>query len=363
MERLQHHRNGGHISEPEESDDLPGEPPTQRSRIIDGAAFIFDQPANIPAIWGDGTQVLWAEGEACMLAGGQGLGKTTLAGQLVRALLGLTPNVLGLRVNANLLDNDKTILYLAMDRPRQIARSLARQFSPDERNNIEGRLIVWPGPPPADLAANPLLLASLSQEHNAAVVIVDSLKDAALKLSTDEVGAAYNRARQHLLQAGIQILELHHVVKFKADGAPPTITDIYGSTWLTSGAGSVVLLSGDPGDPIVAFRHLKQPAEEVGPWQLAHDQTAGQITITHSTDLVSLTLATGVDGLTARAAACALFNTDKPTAADIAKARRRLDKLTSGPNPTLHMMSGPTTNDPTVWFLAAKQGLTHPYEK
>jgi hypothetical protein len=38
-------------------------------------------------------------------------------------------------------------------------------------------------------------------------------------------------------------------------------------TWLTSGAGSVILLNGQPGDPIVSLHHLKQPAAAVGPLQ------------------------------------------------------------------------------------------------
>ncbi len=33
-----------------------------------------------------------------------------------------------------------------------------------------------------------------------------------------------------------------------------------GSTWLTSGLGSVIVLDGEPGDPTVELRHLKQPA-------------------------------------------------------------------------------------------------------
>ena len=56
---------------------------------IDGAAFVLDQPEGMAAIWGRSTQVLWPTGEALMIAGGQGLGKTTLAGMLLKGLLGL----------------------------------------------------------------------------------------------------------------------------------------------------------------------------------------------------------------------------------------------------------------------------------
>jgi hypothetical protein len=39
------------------------------------------------------------------------------------------------------------ILYLAMDRPAQIARSLHRQFAVDHRGVLGDRLVVWKGPP------------------------------------------------------------------------------------------------------------------------------------------------------------------------------------------------------------------------
>lgn len=323
--------------------------------FVDGARFILDQPATIPAVWGEGSQVLWAEGEALMIAGGQGLGKTTLAGQLVRALLGVGDGrVLGLPV----VPQGDPVLYLAMDRPRQIARSLGRQFTEDDRCALGG-LIVRPGPPAADMAGHPLLLAAMASEFGARVVVVDSLKDAAIGLSDDQVGAAYNRARQALLHTGAQLLELHHVVKRGANpGAPITsLADIYGSTWLTSGAGSVVLLSGEPGDPIVGFRHVKQPAEEVGPYRLLHDQSAGVLAIEHGVDLVELVKAAGVDGLTAKSAAQAITEKPNPSRAEVEKARRRLDQLAS--DGVLCCLEGSRgggeLRQTSAWFLAAPE--------
>src|SRR5262249_46047766 len=72
------------------------EPP--RSEIlpkgfVSGASFVLDVPDLPPAVWGVGGDVLWAEGEACMIAAPQGVGKTTLAHQLVRARLGLQSGV------------------------------------------------------------------------------------------------------------------------------------------------------------------------------------------------------------------------------------------------------------------------------
>lgn len=288
---------------------------------VDGATFVLDQPADIPVIWGDGKRVLWPEGEALMIAGGQGLGKTTLAGQLVRGLLGLDPVVLGLPITGS----GELILYLAMDRPRQIAKSFARQFTGADREILRARVAVRPGPPHADLAKNPDLLLRMATDLGAGILIVDSLKDAAIGLSDDEVGAGYNRARQHVLNAGRQICDLHHVTKTSAD----TINDIYGSTWLTSGCGSVILLTGQPGDPVIGFRHVKPPMEEVGPFRLSHNQIRGQLTIEHEVDLVEMAGDRLADGLTARDAARALFDTDQPSRGEIEKARRKLDEHVS----------------------------------
>jgi hypothetical protein len=290
----------------------------------DGAAYLFDQDDTAISLWGANDLILWAEGEALMIAGGMGLGKTTLAGQIVRAQIGLDTTVLGMPV----APVDGPILYLAMDRPRQIRRSMLRQFDYTERDQIAGRLLIRPGPPIADLAVRPTLLAEMARECGAAVVYVDSLKDAAIGLSSDEVGAAYNRARQFTLANNVQLCELHHLIKRNPlGGQPNTVADVYGSNWLTAGAGSVVMLTGEPGDPIVGFRHAKQPHNEVGPWRLLHDPDRGRFTIDHEVDLLTLAADTGATGLTPQGAAAAIFEKDKPSRAQIEKARRRLDKL------------------------------------
>ncbi|MCV7100916.1 MULTISPECIES: AAA family ATPase [Mycobacterium] len=329
---------------------------TEADHAIDGASFVLDQPEGMPSLWGRGTQVLWPKGEALMIAGGQGLGKTTLAGQLAAGLLGIGDCwVLGLPVT----DLGCRILYLAMDRPRQIARSLRRQFDPADRDVLRERLTVWEGPPPRDLALNPALLAKMAAHYQAGVVIVDSLKDAAVRLSEDAVGAQWNRARQHLLAQGCQLLELHHSTKRGPAGAPISgVADVYGSTWLTSGCGSIILLAGEPGDPIVTFRHVKQPAEEVGPYQLLHDQTAGHLSIDFQVDLVELVKSTGADGLTAKDAASAITGKDKPSAAEVEKARRRLNQKVDegvlvrigGGRGGSH--GGAKGSAPATWFLA-----------
>jgi hypothetical protein len=270
-----------------------------------------------------------------------------------RARLGLEDFVLGYRVEATA----SRLLYLAMDRPAQIARSLRRHFHEDERPALAERLVVWKGPPPGDLARHPETLLGLAQHAGADTVVIDSLKDAALGLTDDEVGAAYNRARQLALREGVQLVELHHVVKRGASGTQPTtLADVYGSTWLAAGAGSVVLLWGAAGDPVVEWRHLKQPAGEVGPMQLVHDHDAGRSDVWKGTDLVKIAVASGTHGLTVRAAAVALFQTDKPTAAEHMKAARRLDALVRDgkliPGEAAHKPTGGKAEK--VYFAAAR---------
>lgn len=329
VETINGHRPGQPAAgQPGNTDETAAEPITVFGNHPprDAAEFLFDQEDTLIALWGDGDDILWAEGEALMIAGGMGLGKTTLAGQIIRAQLGLAPtDVLGLPVHPV----NGPILYLAMDRPRQIRRSMLRQFDPTERDQISGKLLIRVGPPIADIALYPDLLAKMAEEAGAAVVYVDSLKDAAIGLSDDKVGAAYNRARQKVLADGRQICELHHNRKALSGpgGGSHSIADIYGSTWLTSGAGSVIMLTGEPGDPIIEFRHVKQPLNEVGPWRILNNPDAGQMSIEHQVDLIAYAQAAGHHGLTAHAAAGALFDTDKPNRAQVEKARYKLDRL------------------------------------
>ncbi|MGC4933858.1 AAA family ATPase [Gordonia sp. DT30] len=289
--------------------------------LVDGHKFLTDEPEGVESFWGAGDNVLWAAGESLIIAGPQGVGKTTTAGNLVRGMISdEVAELWGLPVRCA-----QRVLYLAMDRPRQLARSIRRQLHEVDPEILRGRLVVWKGPPPHDLARHPALLTEMAERAEADVVVVDSLKDAAIGLSDDEVGAGWNRARQQLLVTGRQIAELHHLKKVtreRGDKGPPVDIDtLYGSTWLTSGAGSVLLLSGNPGDPIVTARHLKQPVNEIGPLTLVHNAD-GSTEVRRGAEL--LTLARG--GLTARAAAQAMFETERPSRAQVEKARRKLDE-------------------------------------
>jgi hypothetical protein len=319
-----------------------------------GDVFILDAPKDVPALWGKGQQVLWAEGESLMIGSQPGLGKTTLAGQLILGQLGISD---GMVLDLPVREIDGQILYLAMDRPPQISRSMQRQFTEGDRDVLRERLIVRKGPPVADLAKDTTLLARMADYYQAAVIYVDSVKDAAIKLSDDEVGAAYNRARQQLTANGVQLGELHHTRKLSsAADSKQLLADIYGSTWLTAGAGSVILLTGEPGDLVVGFRHVKPVMEVLGPFDLSVDPDGGLFSINPDTavDVVELVTRWGTTGLTAAQLACVMFRTDNPSRAETARAARRLMKLTTDGQLT-HMpgtKGGAKGEGAASWFVA-----------
>jgi replicative DNA helicase len=169
----------------------------------------------------------------------------------------------------------------------------------------------------------------MAAEAKADTIFADSLKDAALNLSDDKVGGAVNRAIQTALAGGRQICANHHQRKNGADGNKPRrLEDVYGSAWITAGAGSVVLLWGDAGAPIVDLNHLKQPAAEVGPLQVEHDHIAGRSSVVRGQVDTLTVLTNSTRGLTAVDLARIMHpNANETTNAMRVKAKRKLDAL------------------------------------
>jgi replicative DNA helicase len=294
-------------------------------RAQGGGTFAFDEPADVPALWGTGQAIAWAAGEGLMLVGPDGVGKTALQQQLLLARLGLRAAVLGIPV----APADRPLLYIAADRPRQAARSFRRMVVDTERAILEERLIVWKGPLPFDPVLEPGALLRFAKSFGAGELYIDALKDIALDLSKDEAGTRINRAFQELIAEGIDLCVSHHQRKEQQAsakaGKPTRLADVYGSRWLSAGMGSVLLLWGEPGDLVVELSHLKQPAEDVGPFQVIHNHTAGTSSVFHAVDLE--TLADEYGGVTAQRAAMSLYGAQKPTANQVEKARRRLEAL------------------------------------
>jgi len=300
--------------------------PNELARARDGAAFILDAPTKVPALWGDGDEVLWPKDEPLMIAGPQGVGKTTVAQRLALHRAGvLGGDLLGMPVAVSA----GRVLYIAADRPPQAARSARRMVTEADRAALKTAVITWRGPLPFDLGRCQRgdLAGFVANWSEVTDVYIDALKDCAVKLTDDEVGSRVNAEFQHLVAGGVQLVVDHHQRKAGSDNKKPAkLDDVFGSVWLTSGCGSVVLLWGEAGSPIVELRHLKPPAAEVGPMKLLHDHGRGAIAVHEAEDLVAIAADTPGDGLTARAAAIRLYGTADPTANQIEKARLKLKR-------------------------------------
>lgn len=304
----------------------PPEPQRATQRLKDGAAWLSGADAQTSPVWGDQERSLslWEAGEPCILAGPSGVGKTTITGQLILGSLGLVPDVLGFPV----APAEGLVLLISADRPRQAVRSFSRMFHPEHEEQLREQLRVWEGPLPFDIGKEPeKFIEFLREIPGVTRVFIDSLKDVAFDLSKDEVGSRVNSAHQDAVAAGYDIFINHHQRKATSGGGKPnSLADVYGSTWITAGAGSVVLLWGDPGSPIVELTHLKQPADQVGPLQIVHDHETGHSSVVETPDLLAIVRASQ-SGVSAREAASLSLGKEELSKGEIERFRARLKKL------------------------------------
>jgi hypothetical protein len=318
-----------HLDAGHSLDDLPDADYLEVSQVqilepVPGGDAILDAPAGVESFWGDSHSSLWACGEPFMLVGPQGVGKTTLMQQVILARIGVRdPHVLSFPVRVD----ERPVLYLAADRPSQARRSFARMVTEDDRDLLNERLMFWKGPPPFDAGREPDAFAEWVVSSGCSTCIIDSLKDIAADLSKDETGSRVNIAFQRIIANEVELGTLHHQRKATAENKKPkSLSDVYGSTWLTSGHGSVVLLWGSPGDLVVELSHLKQPAEIVGPLDVLHDHEVGESRVLADGVDVRVHFKKGED-VTVRQAAQRLSHTDHPTRNEIEQARRKLTRL------------------------------------
>lgn len=300
------------------------QPQAQQQHWVTGGPFILDVSEAIPCLWGSGDEIIMAEGESLFIVGPSGVGKSTLCQQLLLAFAGLRNDVLGFPVKEAL----GTILYLAMDRPQQIRRSLRRMVIEEDREVLDEKLRFWPGPLHFNALDKPEELLELCRNIGATHLFVDSLKDLAISLAKDEVAAQLNRLFQFLSAAGIELVVLHHQRKAQGDNKKPTtLADVYGNFQITAGAGSVILLWGEPGDAVVTLDHLKQPRSPIGPLDLEHNHTIGFTEVMDKPGDALNILRSQPQGLVAEGIAREMFGSDNPTRAQVERARRRAEDL------------------------------------
>lgn len=296
-------------------------------RALDGAEWLAAQPEGCPCVWGEYDRVLWAEGEPLMIYGPDGVGKTSLAQQIVLALCGIRLEpLLGLPIPKS----DRPVLYLACDRPKQARRSFFRMVPREMHELLKGRLLVWEGPLPFQIPTQTKALLDFALLHEAGYVVIDSLKDVAVDLTKPETALRVNQAFQWCSASGVELLVLHHPRKDPA-GTPSkakTLEDVYGDRNFVAGMGSVVALYGKGGDPIVDLAHLKQPAGEVGPYKVLHDHDTGTSVLYESKTLGDILVDAGRPLLVAEVAA-RFYGVPDPERNHMEKVRRELRKLVS----------------------------------
>ena len=299
-----------------------------RSRRMDGADFFLDLPDKRPILWGDGSEVLWIDGEPLMIVGDDGTGKSTLDHQLLACRLGLRDTLLGYSV----APAEGRVVYLAMDRPEQARRAGARLFPKalgDEsfRPMLKDRLAVWRGPLPVDVLRSPEVLADwlfTTFGGDVAEVHADSLKDIHSGLSKDEIGSGINSAIQEVVARGVNWVGLHHQRKANGENkTPDQLSDVYGSRWLVAGHGSVLMLtkSGPEDKDLIEIRQIKEPDDRVRPMLLRHDRVNGRTHVVEEASTAEAALvAAGQAGVTVGGVAAAMFG--KPER-DVQPAERK----------------------------------------
>jgi replicative DNA helicase len=290
---------------------------------FDLGGVVFDQPDKIDALWGTGEEVLAAVGEPTILYSATGIGKTTIAQRVALAAIGIgDPTVLGYDVK----QIEGNVLYIAADRPKQAMRSLLRMVTEQDREildqswrwELHRRIRITPD--------NPKVFLDAAKAAGASFIIVDSLKDLVSGLSTDEGGMAYNNAVQACVVNGVDVMVLHHPRKATSEGRTSLkLDDVYGSAWITAGAGCVIALNGTAGQGIIKLNHLKMPSEQVGPFDIDIDYPTGTLTTIGRRDVVKW--ARGKGSFTTIEAVRYMTGKDNPSKAEKKRISRKLERL------------------------------------
>jgi replicative DNA helicase len=294
---------------------------TDPLRVLDGLAFLQHAKEAPPALWGTDEEVLWSSGEALLIVAKANVGKTTLAHNLLGPLTNEDGGeVMGVPVRPV----ERPVLYIAADRPIQAARSLER-FALGHEDGFKNRLKVWRGPLPFDVKKDPGNLAQLIADNGCGAGIIDSLGNITTDLTSDEGGLAINRMFAEVVVNGYQLAALHHQRKATAENKKPqSLADVYGSQWITAGAGSVLYLHGEPGDVFLELMHLKSPFGEVGPFGVVLEAD-GTMRRDDERDPLAV-LRARPDGITA-AELAAMLAGKQANKNQIEKARRKLERF------------------------------------
>lgn len=247
---------------------------TRLLSVVEPGGSAFDLPDD-PVIWGRSEAPIAVEGQAWMICGPDGAGKTTDGTNYAKARIGLIGEVWGLPVAP--LPEDRTVWYFAMDRPVQAKRALARGLDPEAHRAVLDERLLWQsGPPRLSLATEPGRdwLMAVVEEHRVGLVVFDSRKDLGPTENGDHVFEVAVTV-QTLVAAGVDVLILHHPHQSRRNG-PPGLEDVKGVRDVFSGLGSVVFLDAKPGAALVEAHHVKPVYEKFEPFVLQREHATGQ---------------------------------------------------------------------------------------
>lgn len=244
---------------------------------VSGAA-LFGLPDVIP-LFGTAEAPVSASGQAWMIVGEDGTGKTSDAQQYVKARLNLDGwggEMWGRPVAP--LPEDESVYYLAMDRPRQALEAATRGL--DQRRHgaaLRERLTFWQGPTPYPLwgAAGAEWLLEKVAQRRVGLLVLDSRKDAGDATNPDSL-SGINRLVQALCARGVEVLILHHPNQSSRAGRDPQLADVYGWREVYSGLGSVVFLEGRAGETQLEVHHLKPIRARLEPFIIERDHAEGR---------------------------------------------------------------------------------------
>lgn len=305
-------------------------------QVFDIHYLYTEHNLDIEAIWGDDETNLWAEAEPLYICAASGVGKTTIALQLIAARCGLTEEFLGHPVKRTA----SKVLYIGADRPRQLYRMIKTMFTEQETAIMSEDLAIMLGFPKDGLKfdVDPDLLVQLAEQWGPVdTIVLDSAKDFSMSLTSEEGGAAFNEACQRATREGINVIVLHHERKSGSDesaSSAPTLDKIYGSHNLTSGAGSVIALKKvpdtdkQPGD--IMMYQVKSAAGEMPPARLKHNDSRRTERVMPDMEAAALELIRESGFVTVTGLAdIYVVGSRSPTRAERTRAQRKLEKMRS----------------------------------
>lgn len=251
-------------------------------KVFPAGDWALDEPETTRAVVGRGQRILWATGETLMICADTGNGKSTLTQNIIRAGIGLIPDILSLAVR-----DFKSVLYVAADRPSQIRSSLRRMVNESNRQVWNDRVYIHHGPPEFVINEEPQRLLPFVRELSEKLnrppfdcLVLDSLKDVVSKMDENEDGININRSLQSVCQQGLQVGVNIHPRKMgngRDKERNPILDDVGGNKNIIAGAGSVLYIGAPGNDGNNELYHLKSPAEPIEGYSIFMERRTGDI--------------------------------------------------------------------------------------